>query len=57
MLVALQLRYQAAAVFQLAGRRQAGQLRADLLLTLLQGLGALVQRLDVLAWLNSLPCS
>lgn len=49
LLVTLQLCHQAAAVFQLAGCRQAGQLRADLLLTLLQGLGALVQRLDVLA--------
>ena len=48
LLVALQLRHQAATVFQLTGGRQAGQLCTDLLLTLLQCRGALVEGFKVL---------
>ena len=49
LLIALQLRHQAAAVFQFASGRQAGQLRGQLLLALLQCIGTLGEGLQVLA--------
>ncbi|MNG01960.1 hypothetical protein D3C84_849620 [compost metagenome] len=49
MLIALQLRHQATAVFKFGRRRQTRQLRRHLLLTQLQRLGLFAQGLQVLA--------